>query len=1405
MEPVRQLFSRGASPTPSVSLSSFAAADVDPPVHHSPAASIRSHGAGGSVGQASGAATSPQSRVEALFANMTPPNAPPTTSSTMTNAGNNNANHSGAGTPVSVANQSVHSATSDSNSRANALLSLLSPGPAQAPMPQATPPQPPAPENAGRMLLEQLMGGSGGPRTFVPPAVTGLAAHYPPSPYPPMSSNYYDPVPPPMPVQPAPQPEPVQSPPSPPKSMFDFVSPFDALGPAPASAGSNKVSPEPPSSAGITSSLTDAPPAWADPKRKSVDNLLEQLTRSTVPNAPIPPVQQDDPEAQLATANKSQNQGRPLPPKPQGQQGSPRVTQLHAQGSPRASPPKQSAVARARQVESPSGLAGSQREKDESPGPRGQGWKNRGKKNGASAISNNIISNAPASPGQSLALDMSLPLEEIRVPEGSSATVPIALVKMDEAFAPGTTIGATAWIAYAMSKGRVRIISRASGERTLLQLPECFNYPTNIVDVAVHGHRIAVVTQDGGLVVWEMPEIIADDVPGRIIVCVLPQTGPDALRLVKWHTHDPDTLAVASSRSVYTLHVPELDRLYSGQLVEQAELARAVPPLYPTEHSSPVEPIPKIAALEFVPAHAALTVLLDDGTLSYYAHSPASRGGPSTTVPTPFHTTRIPPPASVGAIASPCSLTAAGGALVLGRAQNTSLQILGASGRGVLATIRFTLPSEPASFVRLSFEPRARVLWAAHSKRAGLWAIRLGPAVDGEGYGFGGEAGAIVQVAEFPVKTPVLDLVALAPPEGENAEAAAACHAAKVPPGPVALVAFVQHVTGVDQVVIRGDWWAAALAGTREKLPYTASSVPSGNAPLGSSTMSSQPLPPQVPMQAQSQVQVPLQASSVQQTPTRETRRERAERERVERETAHIAQPSPVGAPARVRTPEDEPEAAPVQSSSSTQQDGPRGRGGKGKGVSKPQERERERKKDDDKESGKENSELSRELKKLEEALHLRVARHVTRELERQHAWLADVRAADKDDAMRYQSMLLDAVSNELTKNTTALFDTAVRAEVRNGVLPLLEDVVRAEVARGVGKQVAAGVSDSVNKTLPPEIERLLVRPDVSAHVARTFSQTVSPLIERHVKDAITHTLVPTYTAQTSALHEALAREMQAEMLALRKEVIAWQSDALRSHEGALRELEGTVRALSDQIRALAPLQQRPPPQQTQQQQQYAPPSQPPPPPHGQPQYAPPPPPQQLHQQYGPPPQQMQQMQPAWFPPQSLPAPQASHPAVPPPAHHSPPLSNAVGQAPDPDGWDETYMNVLQSQDARALRELLARSPPDALMPLSPNAPSPLSQVVLLSLVHRLATGLNEMAPEGEAFQGNLWWLRRAAGKLNAEDVTIKPYAARVLPGVQSGLGVLRTRIGLLPPGVGVQDASRAVGEVADLIGRKVQ
>lgn len=68
------------------------------------------------------------------------------------------------------------------------------------------------------------------------------------------------------------------------------------------------------------------------------------------------------------------------------------------------------------------------------------------------------------------------------------------------------------WLNYFLL-GRVRVISRSSGDRTLLQLPHMFPTTSSVTDMAVYGNRLAGVTSDGGFVVWELPELITDDVP----------------------------------------------------------------------------------------------------------------------------------------------------------------------------------------------------------------------------------------------------------------------------------------------------------------------------------------------------------------------------------------------------------------------------------------------------------------------------------------------------------------------------------------------------------------------------------------------------------------------------------------------------------------------------------------------------------------------------------------------------------------------------------------------------------------------------------------------------------------------------------------------------------------------------
>ena len=64
-----------------------------------------------------------------------------------------------------------------------------------------------------------------------------------------------------------------------------------------------------------------------------------------------------------------------------------------------------------------------------------------------------IVSSSPHS--QTIIFDVSQPLESTLAPQNSVKATAIALVKIEPVFLPGSTIGATSWIAYAMTKGNI--------------------------------------------------------------------------------------------------------------------------------------------------------------------------------------------------------------------------------------------------------------------------------------------------------------------------------------------------------------------------------------------------------------------------------------------------------------------------------------------------------------------------------------------------------------------------------------------------------------------------------------------------------------------------------------------------------------------------------------------------------------------------------------------------------------------------------------------------------------------------------------------------------------------------------------------------------------------------------------
>jgi len=126
--------------------------------------------------------------------------------------------------------------------------------------------------------------------------------------------------------------------------------------------------------------------------------------------------------------------------------------------------------------------------------------------------------------------------------------------------------------------------------------------------------------------------------------------------------------------------------------------------------------------------------------------------------------------------------------------------------------------------------------------------------------------------------------------------------------------------------------------------------------------------------------------------------------------------------------------------------------------------------------------------------------------------------------------------------------------------------------------------------------------------------------------------------------------------------------------------------------------------------------------------------------------------------------------------------------------WDSTFLTTLGQNDHKQLRDLLSRSPPDVVLPVS--QPSPLSQTVILALIHRMAISLTELSPADDAFKTTLWWLQRSALSLNPKDNVIAPYISRVLQTAQSTLNTTVQRLNVLPGGPSPAETSSMVGQI---------
>ncbi|KAJ1307317.1 hypothetical protein OPQ81_001424 [Rhizoctonia solani] len=1065
------------------------------------------------------------------------------------------------------------------------------------------------------------------------------------------------------------------------KSMFEFVSPFDSLnGPPP-----------PPEQ---QQQQQQQQPQQHDPPKQDVPFEQQQMQQHSYTRYPSPP-------AKPRTPDVYQQPPRYKQPSPIPSHVHPAPAGSGSEGGKQSSP-----------------VSVGRRDMSPARGGTGRSKRDRSRKTG--------MGNG-ASPTEVIEFDVSVALDPIKASADGISIMPIALLKLDSIYLPGTTIAASYFIAYAMTKGRVRLISRSNGARALLKLPTTFSQTTSVVDMVAAGNCLACITSDGGAVVWEVPNTFDDE--RNFAPVLLLQILPSNLRTIKWHANGE--LALASDREVYLLDAREAADAFHGQPV----------PLNNLRQVAKVFGIPSpLVSFTFDYSNNAIATISIDSVLRLWSIKELYTIWEGT----------------IPGQGEPSSVDVFDVGVIIGRKQGTILQLLAPLSTTVLSTLRFISSMDPAveddgrMFGHLSYDSRLRTLWVANSARASLIAVRVLVESDDPSAGPGaGVRGAFEQIVEFPTPAPTINITLLAPDDAEEPQ--------------LAVAAFAVHVAGVDQINVDREAFEHALATLPAKLPPQLQ--PQQQQPQQMMHRAESPLPlPIVPGLGDIATGGSIPPGGLQQT--------------------QVPQTNKSGRPPRGVTPpppnSDDPEPAPrppaMDPTSSTvpkvASSGASVKSGKSK------EKERDKGKNVSGGEGSDNP-LLKEIRKVEESLHTKIGRLITRELDKQHQRLDELRVADQAADFTRQETILKLISNELTKNTTRVVEVAIRGEVQNSVLPALEQIAKVEIKNALNGQIARGVADSMKQTLPNEIERLLLRPDVSNHVARTFSQAVTPLIERHVKEAINTTLIPAYQQSNAAMHQELTHEIHSEILSLKKEIITWQGEALKNSEATIRDMEISIRNLSDQVKALSmavhsqasrispgPSMQ---PQHvrgasvpsplsniSQQQQSYN-------------QWMQPQPQQQAQQQAQPQPQQQQQQQPQRG-----------------------------------EDWDDTFLGVLSTQDHGKLRELLARCNPEVIMPSSGNGQSPLSQAVVLTLIHRLSSTLSELSPIDEGFKLSLWWLQRAAYTVEPNDAVIAPYSSRVMQSAQQILASTVNRLNLLPGGPSLVETNSMIAQIQRTLSNKM-
>ncbi|WVF67284.1 hypothetical protein IAT40_002034 [Kwoniella sp. CBS 6097] len=338
-------------------------------------------------------------------------------------------------------------------------------------------------------------------------------------------------------------------------------------------------------------------------------------------------------------------------------------------------------------------------------------------------------------------------------------------------------------------------------------------------------------------------------------------------------------------------------------------------------------------------------------------------------------------------------------------------------------------------------------------------------------------------------------------------------------------------------------------------------------------------------------------------------------------------------------------------------------------------------------------------------------------------------------------------VSARVERQIKGSLSNTISQEIKKSVIPAATATIQNEVRTVTSNQVPAAIFDAL-QTVPKDLERGL-----APVVQRTISTLVQNAMDKAVQEAVQHTLLPAMTQAGSTICEQLMTEMRSEMLQIRKELSPPNKEGQLANDHLLKNMATSISELQKQLSSLSEqIRTAPPPQASQ--------------PNGS------------------------------APPPSLPSANAygSHAHAPPP----PP------QGPSPSQLEDTFLTALGAQTTASTLQLVGEHIGLTEYCLPTQGKSPLSQAVLLTLLHRLAIALTELTPGHPAFAQVAGWERRTVALLDPKDANITGYISRVLSVVQGLLGQVLSNLQRYPADPATQSHVHAIRGILDIVAHKM-